>query len=197
MSASRHLARLLIPALCIASSLLAATFATAASAESGDDAALASVHATLAQEGLLADPFALSCARTAIGAINIMHGLRSGEPQVHMAWDSREGERWRIATLSAVTAPGDSVRVFVSGVDKDAVVTVFANGHSFAARSDGASHFEIAVKLEGQTRLQSIGVTVFSRASVYDPSAPPDSRTWILPILVGAPPAAAEQYFGS
>ncbi len=37
----------------------------------------------------------------------------------------------------AVTPPGDSVRVFVSGVARDAVVTVFANGHSFAAKADG------------------------------------------------------------
>lgn len=97
----------------------------------------------------------------------------------------------------AVTAPGDSVRVFVSGVAKDAVVTVFANGRSFAAKADGENHFEAAVSLPGDTRLQSIGVTVYSRASVFDPAAPADTRTWILPILVGAPPAQSEQYFGS
>jgi hypothetical protein len=292
MCASRHLARLLALALLLAPVLFAATLATPASADTGDDAALASVRTTLSQEGLLADPLALSGAVTTLGEMSITHRLSATEPQVEVAWDSRDasglpiaatakisrhitgkldiehrdatgsarftrknvnddavrqvtlrraGGRWRVATMSAevlassggrtqlplvdlntrgvssgflsvlsdldelavhpqtcaVTAPGDSVRVFVSGVDRDAIVTVFANGRSFAARSDGNSHFEIALQMGQTTRLQSIGVTVFSRASVYDPAAPADSRTWIMPILVGAAPASGEEYFGS
>lgn len=292
MSASRRLARLFVFALLLAPSLSATMLARPASADSGDDAALASVRATLEQEGLLADPVALSGAVTTLGDVSITHRLRTSEPQVSVAWESRDasglakeatvritrhlagsleierrdllgrdrfttkqveddayrqvtlrrdGRRWRVTTMSAqvlastggrtqlplvdlntsrvssgylsvlsdldelavhpqtcaVTAPGDSVRVFVSGVARDAVVTVFANGRSFAARSDGEAHFQAALQLDGGTRLQSIGVTVFSRASVYDPAAPADSRTWILPILVGAPPPVGEEYFGS
>ncbi|MBK7368869.1 MAG: hypothetical protein IPJ04_13465 [Candidatus Eisenbacteria bacterium] len=121
------------------------------------------------------------------------HAVSSG----HLSVLSDLDELAVLPQTCAVTQAGDEVRVFVSGVAKDAVVTVFANGRSYAAKSDGEAHFEAAVSLPGDSRLQSIGVTVYSRASVFDPSAPADSRTWILPILVGAPPAIGEQYFGS
>ncbi|MFN8587635.1 MAG: hypothetical protein U0704_07500 [Candidatus Eisenbacteria bacterium] len=121
------------------------------------------------------------------------HAVSSG----HLSVLSDLDELAVLPQTCAVTPAGDSVRVFVSGVAKDAVVTVFANGRSFAAHNDGESHFEAALALGGDARLQSIGVTVYSRASVFDPAAPADSRTWILPILVGAPPSQGEAYFGS
>lgn len=121
------------------------------------------------------------------------HAVSSG----HLSILSDLDELAVLPQTCAVTPAGDIVRVFVSGVDRDAVVTVTAGGRSFAATSDGEAHFEAAVSLQGDARLQTIGVTVYSRASVFDPSAPADSRTWILPILVGAPPAVGEQYFGS
>ncbi len=132
--------------------------------------------------------------RTSLPLVDLnTHAVSSG----HLSVLSDLDELAVLPQTCAVTAPGDSVRVFVSGVAKDAVVTVFANGRSFAATADSENHFEAAVSLPGDARLQSIGVTVYSRASVFDPAAPADSRTWILPILVGAPPAQSEQYFGS
>jgi hypothetical protein len=95
----------------------------------------------------------------------------------------------------AVTAAGDSVRVFVAGVDADASVCVFAAGRRVVARRRDASHLEAMLALDGPAGLRQIGVTVFPRRTLADPDAPADSRTWVMPILVGTPPAAAEAYF--
>lgn len=164
-----------------------------------DDDAVRQV--TLRREGdrwrvsaMSAEVLASRGGRTQLPLVDLnTHAVSSG----HLSVLSDLDELAVLPQTCAVTQAGDVVRVFVSGVAKDAVVTVFANGRSFAAKSDGEAHFEAAVSLPGDSRLQSIGVTVYSRASVFDPSAPADSRTWILPILVGAPPAVGEQYFGS
>ena len=95
----------------------------------------------------------------------------------------------------AVTTPGDSVRVFVGGIDSDASVCVVAGGRRIAARQRDGSHFEAMVALDGPAGVQQIAVTVFPRRTLDDPNAPADSRTWVLPILVGARPAAGEAYF--
>ncbi|MBI5169245.1 MAG: hypothetical protein HZA61_07135 [Candidatus Eisenbacteria bacterium] len=164
-----------------------------------DDDAVRQV--TLRREGdrwrvsaMSAEVLASRGGRTQLPLVDLnTHAVSSG----HLSVLSDLDELAVLPQTCAVTQAGDVVRVFVSGVAKDAVVTVFANGRSYAAKSDGEAHFEAAVSLPGDARLQSIGVTVYSRASVFDPSAPADSRTWILPILVGAPPALGEQYFGS
>ncbi len=95
----------------------------------------------------------------------------------------------------AVTAPGDSVRVFIGGIDTDAAVCVFA-GHQrvTAVRRDG-SHLEATVSMEGPAGLREIGVTVFPRATLADAGAPADTRSWVLPILVGATPPLTQDYF--
>jgi hypothetical protein len=94
----------------------------------------------------------------------------------------------------AVTAPGDSVRVLVGGLDADAAVCVFAGGHRFAARRSDGSHAEAMVLLD-HAGMAEIGVTVYSGRTLSDASAPADSRTWVLPILVGAAPPPSQEWF--
>jgi len=95
----------------------------------------------------------------------------------------------------AVTAPGDSVRVFVGGVDPDAQVCVFAGPQLVTALRRDGSHVEATVRLGGPAGLREIGVTVFPRRTLVDAAAPADTRTWLLPILVGAPPPATQDFF--
>lgn len=94
----------------------------------------------------------------------------------------------------AVTAPGDSVRVLVGGLETDAMVCVFAGGHRYAARRSDGSHAVAMVALDRAGWAQ-IGVTVYSGRTLSDASAPADSRTWVMPIMVGAPPPRAQEWF--
>jgi len=94
----------------------------------------------------------------------------------------------------AVTAPGDSVRVFVGGLDADAAVCVFAGGTRVAAVRRDASHAEATVRVDG-AGLGRIGVTVYSGRTLSDAAAPADTRTWVLPIMVGAPPPRSQEWF--
>lgn len=94
----------------------------------------------------------------------------------------------------AVTAPGDSVRVLVGGLETDAMVCVFAGGLRVAARRSDGSHAEAMVALD-RTGLAQIGVTVYSGRTLSDASAPADSRTWVLPIMVGAPAPRSQEWF--
>ena len=95
----------------------------------------------------------------------------------------------------AVAAPGDSVRVFVGGIDPGAQVCVFAGGRCVPARAKDASHYEAMVRLDGSAGLQQIGVTVFAGGTLTDASAVADSRTWVLPILVGPRPGLTQDWF--
>lgn len=95
----------------------------------------------------------------------------------------------------AVTQPDDSVRVFVGGIDSDAAVCVFAGGRTVAAVHRDGSHAEAVIALGGAPGLREIGVTVFPRRTLADANAPADTRTWVLPILVGAKRPAAQDYF--
>jgi hypothetical protein len=95
----------------------------------------------------------------------------------------------------AVTLPGDSVRVFIGGLDPDAAVCVFAGNQRVTARHRDGSHAEATLLLEGPTGLRQIGVTVFPRRTLADALAPADTRTWVLPILVGTPPPPSQEYF--
>lgn len=94
----------------------------------------------------------------------------------------------------AISAPGDSVRVFVAGVEPGTRVCVFADGQSVAASSRDGSHFEARVSLQGGG-LRHIGVTVYTQRTLTDASAPADTRTWVLPILVGSPPPVQQDWF--
>jgi hypothetical protein len=94
----------------------------------------------------------------------------------------------------AVTSPGDSVRVLVGGLDTDAVVCVFAGGRRVVARRSDGSHAEAMVTLN-RAGFAQIGVTVYSGRTLSDASAPADSRTWVLPIMVGAPPPRSQEWF--
>jgi hypothetical protein len=94
----------------------------------------------------------------------------------------------------AVTPPGDSVRVLVGGFDRDAAVCVFAGGRSAPARWSDGGHAEAMVRLDGDG-LSRIGVTVWSGRTLTDPAAPVDARTWLMPILVGAAPKPAQEWF--
>jgi hypothetical protein len=94
----------------------------------------------------------------------------------------------------AVTAPGDSVRVLVGGLETDAMVCVFAGGRLVAARRSDGSHAVAMVALD-RAGLAQIGVTVYSGRTLRDASAPADSRTWVLPIMVGAPPPPSQEWF--
>ena len=94
----------------------------------------------------------------------------------------------------AVTAPGDSVRVLVGGLDADAAVCVFAGGQRVAARRSDSSHAVAMVRLD-RAGLAQIGVTVYSGRTLSDASAPADSRTWVMPIMVGAPPPPSQEWF--
>ncbi len=94
----------------------------------------------------------------------------------------------------AVTAPGDSVRVFVGGLAADAAVCVFVGDQRVAARRRDASHAEATVRVDG-TGLAQIGVTVYSGRTLADAASPADSRTWVLPILVGTPPPPSQEFF--
>ena len=94
----------------------------------------------------------------------------------------------------AVTAPGDSVRVLVGGLDADAAVCVFAGSQRVGARRSDDSHAVAMVKLD-RAGLSEIGVTVYSGRTLSDASAPADSRTWVMPILVGSPPPPSQEWF--
>jgi hypothetical protein len=94
----------------------------------------------------------------------------------------------------AVTAPGDSVRVLVGGLETDAMVCVFADGQRVVARRSDSSHAQAMVALD-RTGLAQIGVTVYSGRTLSDASAPADSRTWVLPIMVGPPPPRSQEWF--
>ncbi len=94
----------------------------------------------------------------------------------------------------AVTAPGDSVRVLVGGLDADAAVCVFAGGQRVAARRSDSSHAVAMVRLD-RAGLAQIGVTVYSGRTLSDASAPADSRTWVMPIMVGSPPPPSQEWF--
>ena len=95
----------------------------------------------------------------------------------------------------AVALPGEVVRVFVGGLDPDAAVCVFSGDqHVVALRRDG-SHAEATLALAGPSGLRQIGVTVFPRRTLADANAPADTRTWVLPILVGTPPPPSQEYF--
>jgi hypothetical protein len=94
----------------------------------------------------------------------------------------------------AVTAPGDSVSVLVGGLDADAAVCVFAGGQRVAARRSDGSHAVAMVMLD-RAGLAQIGVTVYSGRTLSDASAPADSRTWVMPIMVGAPPPPSQEWF--
>ncbi len=95
----------------------------------------------------------------------------------------------------AVSTPGDEVQVFVGGLDADAVVTVFVGDQCVIAKPVDGSHSVATVKLDGPSGLRQIGVTVFPRRTLVDATAPADSRTWVLPILVGSPPPPSQEYF--
>jgi len=94
----------------------------------------------------------------------------------------------------AVTAPGDSVRVFVGSLERDAMVSVFAGGQRVVARRSDGSHAEAIVALD-RPGLAQIGITVYSGRTLSDASAPADSRTWVLPIMVGIPPSPSQEWF--
>ena len=95
----------------------------------------------------------------------------------------------------AVSLPGDSVRVFIGGIDPDAVVCVFTGHQRVAATRRDGSHLEATVALEAGSGLREIGVTVFPRRTLADATAPADTRSWMLPILVGSPPPVSQEYF--
>lgn len=119
------------------------------------------------------------------------HGVSSGYLSVVSDLD----ELAVLPQTCAVALPGDEVQVFVGGLDADAVVSVFANGQCVTAKAIDGSHAVATVKLDGTSGLRQIGVTVFPRRTLVDASARADSRTWVLPILVGNPPPASQEYF--
>jgi hypothetical protein len=57
----------------------------------------------------------------------------------------------------AVTAPGDSVRVFIGGLEPDAAVCVFAGDQRVTAQRRDGSHAEATVALDGPRGLRQIG----------------------------------------
>jgi hypothetical protein len=77
----------------------------------------------------------------------------------------------------------------------DAAVCVFAGDQRVTAQRRDGSHAEATIALAGPSGLRQIGVTVFPRRTLADAAAPADTRTWVLPILVGTPPPATQEYF--